>query len=105
VRAGALLLIADYERQDRDFPAAISHLEEAVRRQRYADNWRLLGASYLDEDRLEKALQAFGEALAIRPYRNTTHLGLAETYRRLGDVPRFNVHLEKARWLREHHQD
>jgi tetratricopeptide (TPR) repeat protein len=104
-RALALLLLADYERQNRDFPAAIVHLEEAVRLRRSADNWRLLGVSHLDQNQFQKALPALQEALAIRPYRHTTHLGLAQTYRHLGDLPHANEHLEKARWLLEHHQD
>ncbi len=104
-RALALLLLADCERQIGDFPTAIVHLEEVVRLRRSADDWRLLGMSYFDQNQLDKALPTLQEALAIRPYRHTTHLGLAETYRRLGDIPHANEHLEKAQWLLKHRQD
>jgi hypothetical protein len=104
-RATVLLLLADLERKDRDFESAVARLSEAVRLRRYADDWRLLGVSYLDENDPGKAVTALEHALAIRPYRHTTHLGLAEAYRRLGDGERAREHLETAQWLQRHRQD
>ena len=104
-QALVLLILADYDRQNQDMSLAIEHLKEAVRLCRSSDNWRLLGVSYLDSKQPDQALPALKEALAIRPYRHTTHLGLAETYRRLGDLPHTNQHLEIARWLLQHNQD
>ncbi len=104
-RAEALLLLADCERQDHDVPSAIGLLEEVVLLRRSADDWRLLGVSYLDQNQPRQALPALQQALAIRPYRHTTHLGLAEAYRQLGDFERANEHFETAQWLLSHKQD
>ncbi len=104
-RALALLLLADFERQERNPALAISLLEELVRRRRFAEDWRLLGVSYLDDRQPQWALSALQRALDIRPYRHTTHLGLADAYHRLGDARRAQEHLRKARWLLEHRQD
>jgi Cytochrome c554 and c-prime len=104
-RAEALLLLADCERQDRVFSSAVGLLEEVVHLRRFADDWRLLGVSYLDLHQPRKALPALEQALTIRPYRHTTHLGLAEAYRQLGDVQRANEHLDTAQWLLRHRQD
>jgi hypothetical protein len=104
-RSLALLYLADCDRQDRNFSLAAASLEEAVRLRRTADSWRLLGVTYLDLNENQKALFALKEALAIRPYRFNTHIGLAEAYRRSGDVARSKEYLEKAKWLQDHNQD
>ncbi len=104
-RGESLLFLADCDRQDRNFSLAITNLEESVQLRRSANAWRLLGASYLDQNQLQKALTALRASLAIRPYRPTTHLGLADVYRRLGDIPHVKEHLEKAKWLQDHKQD
>jgi tetratricopeptide (TPR) repeat protein len=104
-RSLALMYLADCDRQNRNYSSAIASLEEAVRLRRSEDCWRLLGASYFDQKETQKALSALKEALAIRPYRYNTHFGLAEAYRRLGDVPHSRDHLEKAKWLQAHNQD
>ncbi len=104
-RVVALLVLADCERQAGNSQGAIDALEQLIRLDRFAEDWRLLGVSYLDLNQTAKALPAFNRALEIRPYRNTTHLGLAEVYRRLGDSVREKDHLEKANWLVQHQQD
>jgi hypothetical protein len=104
-RALALHFLADGDRRDRNFSQAITNLEESVRLRRSADSWRLLGASYLDQNQLQKAQLAFKESLAIRPYRYNAHHGLAEVCRRLGDMTLAKEHLEKARWLQDHKQN
>jgi tetratricopeptide (TPR) repeat protein len=104
-RAQALLFLGDCDRQDRNYTAAIANLEEAVRIRRSADAWRLLGVSYLDQNQFQKAIPALKESLAIRPYRFNTHLGLAEAYRRVGDIPHAKEHLDKAKWLQDHKQN
>jgi hypothetical protein len=104
-RASALLLLADCEWQDHNYQSAIDLLEEAVRLRRSAEDWRLLGLSYLGQNQPQKAQAALQQALAIRPFRPTTHLGLAELYRRTGDVPHSNEHYVTAQWLLRHRQD
>jgi tetratricopeptide (TPR) repeat protein len=104
-RATALLLLADCERRDHNFETAIGLLEESTRVRRSSDDWRLLGVSRLDLNDPRRALPALLRSLEIRPYRHTTHLGLAEAYRRLGDAGRERDHLDKATWLRDHRQD
>jgi hypothetical protein len=104
-RAVALMVLANCDRQAFNYDGAIGHLEEAVRLRRFADDWRLLGVSYLDLNQPGKALPALERALTIRPYRHTTHLGLAEAYRQLGDHRRAANHFEKAQWLLQHRQD
>jgi hypothetical protein len=104
-RAMALVVLANCERERNDHDGAIALLKEATRLRRFADDWRMIGVNHLDLNRPADALPAFERALAIRPYRHTTHLGLAEAYRRLGDSPRANAHLEKAQWLLQRRQD
>ncbi len=65
----------------------------------------MLAASYLELKQPDKAIAAYKKALAIRPYRPTTHRGLAEAYRLLGDQSRALEHEEKARWLLQNNQD
>jgi tetratricopeptide (TPR) repeat protein len=104
-RSVALFQLAAYERGKQDYPSAIAHLEEAVKLRRSADNWRLLAVNYLDSNQIQKAIPAFNTALEIRPYRHNTHLGLADAYRRLGDIPRADQYLRQAKWLLDHKQD
>ncbi len=85
--------------------AAITALEELVRRRRYANDWQLLGTSYLKQHELQKSLTALQYALSIRPFRHTVHMALADVYRELGDPGRADEHVEKARWLLLHQQD
>ena len=105
-RTSALQMLAIYERDYRhDLPAAAALMEQVVRCRRFADDWRLLGSLYLDDNKPDKALTAFQQALTIRPYRFATHLGLAECYRRLGDNAHMKEHSDKAEWLHLHQQD
>src|SRR5262249_19101815 len=99
VRALSLLLQADCRVKERNFQPAIVLLEELVRLRRYSEDWRLLGVCYLFENQPQKALQAFQQAAAIRPYRPDVHDGLAEVYDRLGDAARARDHRQKAEWL------
>jgi predicted CXXCH cytochrome family protein len=104
-RAKSLQILATCERESGRLPAATELLEQNVRLRRFADDWRLLGANYLDDNKPDKALPLFQQALAIRPYRPATHLGLAECYRRLGDNVRARDHFDKARWLQLNRQN
>ncbi len=99
------MLLADSERKAQQMQSAIARLEQAVRLRRYADDWRILGVSHLDRNEPQQALPALQQALAIRPYRHTTHLGLAEAFRQLGDEAQTREHLEIAQWLLRHKQD
>jgi tetratricopeptide (TPR) repeat protein len=104
-RAKCLQILATCDRECGNLPGAAALLEQGVRLRRSADDWRLLGANYLDDGKPEKAVPAFQQSLAIRPFRPATHLGLAECYRRLGDGPRAREHAEKAQWLQLHRQN
>jgi hypothetical protein len=104
-RAKCLQILAMCERAGGNLAGAAALLEQNTKLRRYADDWRLLGANCLDGGDPARALPAFEQALAIRPYRHTTHLGLAECYRRLGQPMRATEHLEKAQWLRLNRQD
>jgi tetratricopeptide (TPR) repeat protein len=77
----------------------IAVLEKLTRRRRFAEDWRLLGACYLERNQPRQALPAFERALAINPFRPAIHAGLAEVYRRLRNLPRAREHEEKARSL------
>ncbi|MBI2803400.1 MAG: hypothetical protein HYX68_00270 [Planctomycetes bacterium] len=105
LRALALLIAADVDFRKGDFDAAIPRLQELTRLRRFAEDWRLLGVSYLEQKKPALALKTLEQALAIRPYRATTHLALAEVFRRLSDPSRALEHDEKAQWLQEHRQD
>jgi tetratricopeptide (TPR) repeat protein len=104
-RAIALVVLAFCEIQDHNPPAAIGPLEELGRMRRYADDWRMLGKCYLEEGQPIKAISALEQALAIRPYRPSIHLDLAEAYRLLGNTARAGDHVGRARWLFNHKQD
>jgi predicted CXXCH cytochrome family protein len=104
-RVKARLILADFEFKRGDYSSAIPVLQEATRERRFAEDWRLLGVSYLQQGETDRALEALRYALAIRPTRHTTHLGLAEAYRRSGDLRRSQEHAYKAEWLREQQQD
>jgi hypothetical protein len=104
-RAKCLQILATCEREVGNLPAAAALLEEGVKLRRFADDWRLLGANYLDDGKTEKAVPAFRQSLLIRPYRPATHFGLAECYRRLGAGPRAGEHFEKAQWLQLNRQN
>jgi tetratricopeptide (TPR) repeat protein len=104
-RSLALFVLALCEIHDRSFQSASGLLEELVRMRRFAEDWRILGKCYLDLSQPRKALPALQQALAIRPYRHTTHLDLAEAYRLLGDTARADEHMARARWLFDHRQD
>ena len=88
-----------------DLPASAALLEQVVRVRRLSNDWRLLGANYGDQNKADQALSAFQHALTIRPDEFRTHLGLAESYRRLSDTVRMKDHRDKAEWLRLHQQD
>jgi tetratricopeptide (TPR) repeat protein len=104
-RPVVLFLLGNLERQYHNYDSAVALLEEATRVRRFGEDWSELGACYLDAGKPEKAAAAFETALAIRPYRPATQNGLAEAYRRLGDLPRSRQHREKAQWLLQHQQE
>jgi tetratricopeptide (TPR) repeat protein len=105
LRAHSLLSLARSEFAASDPAAAARLLEEAVQSRRFAEDWQLLGASYLELNRTENALTAFRQALSIRPDRHITHLGLSECYRRLGDGRGAEDALVKAQWLMRNRKD
>jgi len=104
-RVLAQLIRADVEFRKRDFIAAIPLLEDLTRQRRFAEDWRLLGVSHLEQGQTEKGVAALEKALAIRPSRPMTHLGLEEAYRRLGDQTHARDHQAKAQWLIKHGYD
>ena len=104
-RAKSLLLLASCEFEEGNYKAAIARLEELTRLRRFAEDWRLMGISYLLDERPRDALPALQRALAIRPSRPDIHGGLFEVYRRLGDGRCAEDHLQKAQWLERHRQD
>jgi hypothetical protein len=104
-RSLALMILSNCDFQVRNYPAVIESLEELIRVRRVAEDWRLLGSCYLMQNEFQKALPAFQQALAIRPFRSTIHSGLAAVYRRQGDSKKADEYLEKAQWLNQHHQD
>lgn len=104
-RAKSLQILATYERESGNRASAATLLERSVTLRRFADDWRLLGANYLDDGKVDQALPAFQRALEIRPYRAATHYGLAECYRRTGDAVRAKDHFEKGQWLERNRQN
>jgi tetratricopeptide (TPR) repeat protein len=93
------------EMQAGNIDSAIPLLEELTRVRRSADDWRLLGLAHLEQNHPDRALAAYKQALAIRPFRPSIHFGLAEAYRRLGETALAQEHLDKAQWLAQHNQD
>jgi hypothetical protein len=104
-RAAAQHILADEKFTKRDFASAAKLLEKLTHQRRYAEDWRLLSVSYLELGQTHKALATLETALAIRPYRHTTHLAFAEAYERLGDKGRVREHHDIAQWLRQHGHD
>jgi hypothetical protein len=100
----SLLLLASCEFEDHNYKEAIALLEQLVQLRRQAEDWRLLGVSYLLDNRPQKALDALQTALAIRPARPNIHGALYEVYRRLGDQRHAQQHLDKAHWLESNRQ-
>jgi hypothetical protein len=101
-RARSLAILASFERQNRNFPAAREFLTQATQLRRHVADWEQLGWCWLEENNPDKAIPAFQQALAIWPYRVDAHLGLAACYQRLGDTARATEHREKAAWLKRH---
>jgi Flp pilus assembly protein TadD len=99
-RVPVLFRLAVAAMQDGAFDMAGRRLEELVHLRRDASDWYFLGQCYLEQGQTERALPALKQALAIRPDRYATHVGLAEVYRRLGQMDRAQEHQDKARWLR-----
>jgi predicted CXXCH cytochrome family protein len=104
-RAKALLLLSDYYLKEKDYPAAIGLLEDLVRRRRFAEDWRLLGAAYQLDYEPQKALSALKQALAIRPTRHDVHAAIADVYFQQGDWVRAREHRQKAEWLFRNRQE
>jgi hypothetical protein len=104
-RAGALMVLAQRDLENRYFPSAPGLLEQIVLLRRDPQDWHLLGVCYLEQKQAAKALPLLQKALAIRPYRHLTHAALAEAYRQLGDFVHAREHQEKARWLFAHRQE
>lgn len=95
-------VLATCARQNRDLPAAIEHMQQLVKIRRLADDWTMLGACYLRENKLEQARSALQQGIAIWPHRFATHSELAECYQRLGDMQRARDEREKADWFKRH---
>jgi hypothetical protein len=104
-RTSALLVLAGAEMRDHEFDSASHRLEELVRLRRAWDDWYFLGECYLEQGDPARALPALEQALAIRPDRYEIQVGLAEVYRRLGNVQRAEEHREKGEWLLRHRPD
>jgi tetratricopeptide (TPR) repeat protein len=104
-RAMALMMLAYGEAQDGNFEPALGPLEERIRINRFADDWRFLSQCYRSQGQPRKALAALQQALAIRPYRAHIHQELAEVYYLLGDSQKAAEHREKALWLKSRSQD
>jgi tetratricopeptide (TPR) repeat protein len=102
VRASILIHLARCETEDHNYETAIGLLKELVLLRRQSEDWGLLGMCYLLQKRPKEALPALQKALSIRPDSYTIHIGLAETYRQLGDTQQAQEHQEKADWLRKH---
>lgn len=98
-RFKALEVLLEGHLHNQEFEEASAILEKLTRRRRFAEDWRLLGAVYLKLDKPEKAVDAFHLALAINPFRSQSHAGLADAYRRLGDLARAKQHADQAQWL------
>jgi tetratricopeptide (TPR) repeat protein len=101
-RAVVHLVLANYHIQERQFAQAAGLLEKLTRMRRHAEDWRVLGLVYLQQNEPAKAVQALSQALAIRPERAEIHLGLSQAYEQLGDRPNAEAHREKAQWLMQH---
>ena len=101
----ARMILANYEIQNRDFEAAVVHLDAATKLRRFADDWRLIGACHLDRGDAAAALAPLRQAVAIRPSRNTSQLALAEAYRQLGDARQAELHLSRGRWLQQNKRE
>jgi hypothetical protein len=104
-RITALNLLAGSDMQDGEFESASRRFEQLVLLRRAADDWYFLGECYLEQGQPSRALPALQRALAIRPDRSATHVGLAEVYRQLGELRLADEHREKARGLSLFPQD
>jgi hypothetical protein len=102
VRGLALTVLANCDMQDRHFELAADSLEQVARTRRFADDWQLLGAAYLNLDRPAEALPALQKAAEIRPFHPAIQGSLADVYARLGDARQAAEHRRKARWLADH---
>jgi hypothetical protein len=101
-RADALIHLATCDVQDGNPQAALGKVKELVRLRRSSEDWGLLGACYLVQDKPREALPALQEALSIRPDSHPIHVELADVYRRLGDTERARAHRATALWLLQH---
>lgn len=99
------MLLATCDFEERNYTSAIQRLEELVKRRRFAEDWRLLGVSYLLDNQPRQALRAFEGGLLIRPSKPDIHGGMYEVYRRLGDQQKAQDCLERAHWLEKHNQE
>jgi hypothetical protein len=104
-RVRALTILGYSEFQNNNIAGAVPALEELGRLQRFADDWRVLGLSYLRTNSFEKAVSALRTSVEIRPFRANTHTALAGAYERLGNLPLANEHRQKADLLRLSDQD
>jgi hypothetical protein len=104
-RTSALLVLIRSAMRAHDFDSASRRLKELVLLRRAWDDWYFLGECYLEQGQTSRALPALKQALAIRPDRYEIHIGLAEVYRRLGNMQLAEEHREKAQWLFRHRPD
>lgn len=71
------------------------HENKSNTEEKVAVNIRL-GTEYLQQGRTETALNYFQKALSENPDSYTTHLMLAEVYKRLGDFSQAEIYFQKA---------
>jgi hypothetical protein len=103
-RATALTVLANREMHEGNFASAGQRLEELTRLRRAANDWSRLGACYLKENQLDRALPALETALSIQPYLPVLHANLARVYDKLGKLDRAGDHRARAQWLSQYNQ-
>ncbi len=78
------------------FTSCVSiHEDKSNTEEKIAVNIRL-GTEYLQQGRIETALNYFQKALSENPDSYTTHLMLAEVYKRLGEFSQAEIYFQKA---------
>lgn len=88
-RAAALLTTADLARNERDWPAAARSYQLYLKhRPHHAAIWVQLGHSLKEIGQIERAVQAYGEALILNSGLSDTLLHLGHAYKLLNDGTR-----------------
>jgi eukaryotic-like serine/threonine-protein kinase len=79
-----------------DLPQAIGNYEHAVRLGPSASAYANLALAYYRSNRLEDAVQAYGQSLAANPKSVGNHRNLGDVYKRLGQSAKANAEYEQA---------